>query len=172
MTTTPTIANYLEYANLQMAAEAFLVNKDGVLLTGDNLKQALIIGNNHASKFTETQAQDFADHWKVIDQCPNTDSGFSGTLFQCTLDDPVTGAKQGELVLSFRSTEFIDDAVNDCQVTNKTIKEFGWAFGQIADMETWYAGLKVDGIPLSEKQFSVTGYSPCRVGKRSAARRL
>ena len=39
------------------------------------------------------------------------------------------------------------------------IKEHGWAFGQIADMEAWYKNLKVDGIPLSEKQFTVTGYS-------------
>jgi hypothetical protein len=167
--TAPTIAEYLKYAKLQMAAEAFL--KDKVInpetnvevvrerYSGEPLKEALIDGNKHASRFTETQAQDFADHWKVLDQRPNTDSGFSGTLFECTVADPVTGAKEGELVISFRSTEFIDDAVNDCQVTNKTIFDFGWGFGQIADMEAWYAGLKVDGIPLSEKQFSVTGYS-------------
>jgi hypothetical protein len=155
--TTPTIADYLKYANLQMAAEAFLVEENGKLK--DNIEQALIQGNNHASRFTPTQAADFVTHWKVLDQEANTSSGFSGTLFECIEDDPVTGAKKGELVLSFRSTEFIDDAVNDCQVTNKTIESYGWGFGQIADMEEWYAKLKVDGVPLSEKEFSVTGYS-------------
>lgn len=29
----PTIADYLKYANLQMAAEAFLVDADGIPLT-------------------------------------------------------------------------------------------------------------------------------------------
>jgi len=37
---TPTINDYLKYANLQMAAEAFLVNEDGSVKT--DLKQALI----------------------------------------------------------------------------------------------------------------------------------
>jgi hypothetical protein len=31
---TPTIADYLKYANLQMAAEAFLVTEKGTLLIG------------------------------------------------------------------------------------------------------------------------------------------
>lgn len=46
------------------------------------------------------------------------------------------------MVLSFRSTEFIDDEVRDSQSSNVDIKEQGWAFGQIADMEAWYADLK------------------------------
>jgi hypothetical protein len=79
--TTPTIAGYLKYANLQMAAEAFLVDENGKLKT--NLQQALTTGNNHASRFTETQATDFVKYWKVLDQCPNTGTGFSGTLFEC-----------------------------------------------------------------------------------------
>jgi hypothetical protein len=159
--TAPTIADYLKYANLQMAAEAFLKNpKTGVeSYSGPALADALKEGNNHASKFTETEAQKFSEHWEVVDQKANTSSGFSGTLFKCIKDDPATGAKIGELVISFRSTEFIDDAVNDCQVTNKTIKEFGWGFGQIADMEDWYAELRDTGkIPAGAK-VDVTGYS-------------
>lgn len=39
----PTIADYLKYANLQMAAEAFLAWPDGALK--DDIKQALIDGN-------------------------------------------------------------------------------------------------------------------------------
>lgn len=37
---TPTITDYLKYANLQMAAEAFLVFDDGSLKS--DIKQALI----------------------------------------------------------------------------------------------------------------------------------
>lgn len=91
-----------------MAAEAFIA--DPGLLEG-----ALIEGNYHTSKFTTVQAENFIKHWRVLDQKLNTSTGFSGTLFECIADDPVTGAKVGERVLSFRSTEFIDDAARDNQ---------------------------------------------------------
>ena len=157
----PTVTDYLKYANLQMAAEAFMNDtKTGKKdYSGTELKDALITGNKHASKFTPTQAADFSTYWKVLEQCPNTASGFSGTLFECVEDDPATGANKGELVLSFRSTEFVDDAVNDCQTTNKTIKNYGWGFGQIADMEAWYDKLTRDPALLGSNAYSVTGYS-------------
>jgi hypothetical protein len=84
---TPTITDYLKYANLQMAAEAFLKNPlTGVeSYSGDALEKALIAGNQHASRFTETQAKEFADPtkgWTVVNQIANTGSGFSGTLFK------------------------------------------------------------------------------------------
>ena len=85
---------------------------------------------------------------------------FSGTLFKCTKEDEALGYHKGELVLSFRSTEFIDDAARDNEATNKLeIKEFGYAFGQIADMEAWYRELNKDPALLKGKNFSVTGYS-------------
>lgn len=103
--TTPTIADYLKYANLQMAAEAFLVDNEGGTLSGNELKAALIEGNLHASFFTESEATKFNNEWQVLAQCPNTTTGFSGTLFK--------NRTTGELVMSFRSTEFIDDATCD-----------------------------------------------------------
>jgi N-acetyl-beta-hexosaminidase len=131
--TAPTIADYLKYANLQMAAEAFLKisgTEPGTWVerySGDDLVNALKAGNNRNSRFTESEAKKFADDWIVLDQKPNTATGFSATLFE-------SKGEPKQYVISFRSTEFIDDAVNDCQVTNKTIKDFGWGFGQIADM--------------------------------------
>ena len=103
---TPTITDYLKFANLQMAAEAFIRDpKTGILASsGQALIDALKAGNNHASRFTQTQATAFADQWKVVDQTPNTPSGFSGTLFQ-------SNTNPNEYVISFRSTEFIDDAI-------------------------------------------------------------
>ena len=44
-----------------------------------------------------------------------------------------------------RSTEFIDDAARDNEATNKLeINDFGFAFGQLADRETWNVKLKSD----------------------------
>lgn len=62
--TSPTISDYLKYANLQMAAEAFLYYDDGT--SKQDVKQTLIDGNGRASMFTETQADAFIAQWEVI----------------------------------------------------------------------------------------------------------
>jgi len=153
--TTPTTAEYLKHANLQMAAEAFIRDEvTGIFaIDAEEIKARLIAGNNHASRFTDSQAQAFVDQWGVVDQRANTKTGFSGTLFR-------NKANPNDLVLSFRSTEFIDDAARDSEATNmQEIFKFGFAFGQLADMEAWYAELTQQGEPLAGKTFSVTGYS-------------
>lgn len=135
--TSPTIAEILDYANLQMAAEAFLVDANGVLV-GD-IQVALIDGNKHASVFTATQADEFLKHWEVVTQKANTGTGFSGTLFR--------NRQTRELVMSFRSTEFIDDSARDNQATNTLeIKETGFAWGQLRDMKAWYEDLQKSSI--------------------------
>ena len=152
------ISTYLKYANLQMASEGLFGENNDV---GSPITTAkapdlvntdfLVVGNNHTSKFTTVlKDQLIAGGWQVIAHQPNTSTGFSGTLFK--------NNQTGELVVSFRSTEFIDDAVRDNQATNKMeIKEHGWAFGQIADMEAWWAQLKADGKVAGA--VTVTGYS-------------
>lgn len=159
--TTPTIVDYLKYANLQMASEAFLVDSQEKPLTGQFYIDALIDGNKRSLKFTKTQATAFADPdkgWTVLDQRANTTTGFSGTLFKSN--------ETGELVLSFRSTEFIDDHARDNKATNDLeLAGGGFALGQIADMEAWYVDLltkldpKTGQPPLASKTYSVTGYS-------------
>jgi hypothetical protein len=156
----PTVSDYLKYANLQMAAEAFL--KDELTgeerYSGGNLITALKAGNERTLLFTETQATAFAAQWEVVDQRANTMTGFSGTLFR-------NRANPTELVLSFRSTEFIDDFARDNKGTNELeLAEGGFALGQIADMEAWYSELltKRDEngqLVLAGKTYSVTGYS-------------
>lgn len=136
----PTIAEYLKYANLQMAAEAlfgFNATPPGTVLTpadlaanDKNTLENLTDGNLHASKFTSTEAEKFTQEWTVVEHISNTTTGFSGTLFR--------NNATRELVISFRSTEFLDDAARDNTATNVLeIKEKGWAFGQISDMEDW-----------------------------------
>ena len=145
----PTITDYLKYANLQMATEAFLVDANDIPFSDiADIERALKAGNGHATKFTASEATKFAAEWQVVDQCPNKLTGFSGTLFR--------NRDTREYVISFRSTEFIDDAIRDSAATN-TLEVFktGWAFGQLSDMESWYQSVKsqIDG-PLN-----VTGYS-------------
>ena len=143
--TTPTPIELLKFANLQMAAEARID-------LFPNLRDALIYGNNRSSKFTGTLADTFADQWTVVSHQANTPTGFSGTLFK--------DKNTGELVMSFRSTEFIDDAARDSEATNKLeIHGGGWAMGQIADMDDWYTSLKASGKLAADAHFSVTGYS-------------
>ena len=160
--TSRTIADYLKYANLQTAAEAFIRDPDTGFLhaAGQDLANALVEGNKHTSKFTKTQADAFAVHWEVIDQRANTSTGFSGTLFKCKLTDPSQGLVEGQLGISFRSNEFIDDAVRDNLATNTyELKNTGFAWGQMSDMEAWYAELQADSTKIGGKAFSVTGYS-------------
>jgi hypothetical protein len=154
---TLTIADYLKYANLQMAAEAFIRDEQTLVLasTPEAVISALIEGNKRSLKFTRPQAEAFVDAakgWTVLDQRANTNTGFSGTLFR--------NNATGELVLSFRSTEFIDDHARDNKATNDLeIDGTGFALGQVADMEEWYATLSASGGPLAGKTYSVTGYS-------------
>ena len=156
------IAQYLEFCNLQIASEAFLVSKTDLpsqipeILSGEILKSKLVAGNDHSSIFTDVQADDFVSKWEVVAHQGNTGTGFSGTLFKAKVAIPEAGIVEGQYVISFRSTEFIEDSIHDNRATNTLeIKEKGWAFGQIADMEKWFNEIKskIDG-PLS-----VTGYS-------------
>ena len=129
-----TTASYLKYAHVQMAAEAFLIDPDtNAIVIDDRYRQALIAGNGFNSKFPVSLAAEFRANWEVVAHAPNSESGFSGTLFK----GREGGQYAGELVLSFRSTEFIGDAMRDSFVTNRGIKKYGWAFGQIADMRAW-----------------------------------
>ena len=162
------INKLLEFANMQMAAEAFLLRQGEASMAAvlpqdivDRLKE----GNTHASKFTPIQATQFTAQYEVLAQYRNdplqlngTGMGFSATLFK--------NRQTGELTLSFRSTEFIDDAVRDSKSTNELeIKELGWAFGQIAEMEAWYKNVLSTNTSLlgngagGAKNFNVTGYS-------------
>src|SRR5690606_6012706 len=114
--------------------------------------------NGRASIFPPTLANSFANEWVVVDHQGNTDSGFSGTLFRSRLPDPLTGAFS--YTLSFRSTEFVDDAVRDATgAGNLEIRQLGWALAQMSDMESFYARLRQEGKLPAGTPFNVTGYS-------------
>lgn len=173
----PSAAEMLEMAKLQIVAETFL---EGKLEDNENRvpsprksyekddikinKNLLTYGNNHTSKLTEAQAEQFMQDWEVISYMPITDTGFSGTLFRAKrpIEDDKGNVivEKDQLVMSFRSTEFVDDSARDNQATNTLeIKEKGWAFGQIDDMERWYQSLRESKIIGDGEQISLTGYS-------------
>ena len=79
----------------------------------------------------------------MVDQRANTTTGFSGTLFRARNTVEALGIRKDELVISMRSTEFIDDAVRD-DATNHGILNTGWAWGALSDMEDWYQSLLPD----------------------------
>lgn len=128
----------LAYANIQMAAEALygLASEQpeetfsGELLIQER-QEFLTDGNERVSRFTALQATEFAQIWEVVEHTSNSTTGFSGTLFQVRTGAPAEllqryGLAAGEQVLSFRSTEFADDAARDNQATNVLeVKEFG-----------------------------------------------
>ncbi|WP_225757763.1 hypothetical protein [Cardiobacterium sp. Marseille-Q4385] len=163
------ISTYLEYAHLQIAAEAFIKGSRGETFEigknenkeerkGEDLAKDLIKGNWHSSKFSKTLADEFVKRWKVVRHIGNTGTGFSGTLFEAIADNPAAGIKEGQQVLSFRSTEFVDDAVRDSRATNELeIADKGFAFGQISDMKEWIDELRKDGVMKND--ITVTGYS-------------
>jgi hypothetical protein len=110
---TNNVATYLKYANLQMAAEAAL-DKFG----NQASVAALIFGNDRSSKFPTVLADQFVadgQGWVVVAHQSNTPTGFSGTLFR--------NKQTNELVMSFRSTEFSDDATRDNEAANKLKRE-------------------------------------------------
>ena len=172
------IVELLKFANLQMAAESFLQPRPNYLSGGgDHLDASdptsfrimLGEGNTHSSRFSAAQAIEFSQDWDVVAHKANAPlvaggTGFSGTLFRAKRDVPERGIKFGELVIAFRSTEFLDDNIRDSKATNELeLKDLGWGFGQIAEMRDWYRSLKRSdyGPPIiaSSATFSVLGYS-------------
>ena len=144
-----------------MAAEAFWED-EGPNSDPNSIAGIVRQGNTHTNKFQVVQAEKFSSEYEVLAHRNNDPrisggTGFSGTLFR--------NRSTGELTLSFRSTEFIDDAVRDSKSTNELeIKELGWALGQISEMEAWYAELRenaavLGGPNFTVKNFNVTGYS-------------
>ena len=84
---------------------------------------------------SQTQAETFARNWRVIDQLPNTDSGFSATVFQ-SIDD------NNSYVLSIRGTETsIIDGVIDWSTNLGDIGADGVAIAQAIDLFNYYQRL-------------------------------
>jgi hypothetical protein len=79
----------LVYASLQLAAEAIFdvrhnaKSGDQITPPGGKIETRwLTDGNDHSSKFTQHQADDFVKNWALFEHEANTATGFGGTLFK------------------------------------------------------------------------------------------
>lgn len=157
-----TIKTWYDFVLQQMAAESYFheADKFGGLLSQ---KQVLMFGSNNpslyseldpvtlpilpgATRLTPTQATDFLTRYTILSHLPNTASGFSATLME-KLND--SGSPTGEYTLAMRSTEYANpaeggdwdrDGINGA---DGEIFTYGFAFGQIASMESYYEHLKL-----------------------------
>ncbi|MBK9160234.1 MAG: hypothetical protein IPM27_01455 [Nitrosomonadales bacterium] len=154
----------------QMAAESYWGQSE---LFGGNRTAAdvLMFGSNNpnqyvglnpvnlptlpgATRMTASQADYFLQNYEIVDQLSNTASGFSATLMRNTTT--------GEYTLSMRSTEYADpdqggDWLRDgLPGADGEINSYGFALGQILDMEDYYTQLKSTGLLPADATLSVT----------------
>lgn len=109
-------------------AEASYALLDNVASGDQEGLQAASIANG----FSQTQSEEFAKHWRVVHHQPDTDSGFSATLFEST-DNP------GEYTFAIRGTAGLQDLV----ITDVTdIVLDGIAPDQVVDMYNYWQRLK------------------------------
>jgi hypothetical protein len=176
------ISTWLKFALQQMAAESYL---DGInlqdpaaiiarLIAGNNNSQIIppdqftgmtrfvnFAGVPNANQITGS-AQAFASHYQILDHHANDASGFSATLMRDTTT--------GEYTLSLRSTEFKPAALGgdkerDALQADADIALHGFAFGQLAAMEEYFArlkqGVKSDGTidPTLQAFFATPGHA-------------
>ena len=121
---------YFDYASLAEAAYVQWDQLGNRLSDKGRVVDALIGEDVFMGEFTVSQANAFVDHWSVIDHLPNTDTGFSSTLFR---------NNDGQYVLAFRGTEsFWDDLV---VADAGDIVRDGLAIKQIVDMYNEYQRL-------------------------------
>ena len=79
--------------------------------------------------FTPTQAKNFFDRYDLLEHCPNTDSGFSATLFKDLgeVDKKANTRKavdkDSQYILSFRGTELSTNKTEEAKVSPKPYNE-------------------------------------------------
>ncbi len=164
------VTTWLDFALQQMAAEAYL---NQISLTDlSRVKQRLLEGNNDTrfvvpdangnlpgqTRFTNALADRFLGAYDIIDHHANDATGFSATLMRDTIT--------GEYTLSFRSTEYQNQAVggdwerDGLSGADGEIAGTGFSLAQLVSMEKHYRALKADPTKLpSGAVLNVTGYS-------------
>ncbi len=59
------INKLLEFVNIQMAAEAFLIQGNEPTVPSNPVVERLVEGNTHSSKFTQVQAEQFTTQYAM-----------------------------------------------------------------------------------------------------------
>jgi len=104
--------------------------------------------------FSESEADRIVSEWRVVDQKPNTVTGFSGTLFE-RIDE--SGAGTGEFYLAVRGTE--PSIINPADlISDLLLSHYGFT-PQSADLEGYYQNLVDDGTISADQNLTVVGHS-------------
>jgi len=161
------ISIWLRFAQQQIAAESYL--HDININDPAAVAAALVRGNNRQgfpeggfTRLVQIQAQQFVQRYQILDHHANDATGFSATLMRDT--------QTGEYTLSLRSTEFKPailggDKERDALQADADIALHGFAFGQLAAMEEYFArlkqGVKSDGTidPTLQAFFATPGHA-------------
>lgn len=99
---------------------------------------------------TDKQAKEFATRYpEVIAHIPNTDSGFSATVFKDT---------NGQLTVAFRGTEASLGNVDLTEADLSEIAPLGAAYHQIVDMFNWWQTISNPAGSMVN-QFEIANYS-------------
>lgn len=136
-----TIQNLFQQAQLAEAAYANLWNSNtNSAITDTELVKTALQDTGNDMHFSQSQASEFVAHWRVIDQLPNTGSGFSATVFQNIATGAYTFAVRGTET-SF-GTVFSDLAATDLA----DIVTDGIAIDQVVDMYNYWKSLTSLGV--------------------------
>lgn len=139
-----------DMASLAEAAYATFTDINGNLLITDQsqfidrLEDFDADPRNGKNGFSKTQAEEFATHYRVVSQRPNTASGYSGTVFE-RLDD--SGNPTGQYVFAQRGTEPDVQLLSsapfgiDIAVDIGDLSADGLAWTQIVDMYNYWREL-------------------------------
>ncbi len=115
------INDIFDNSELALAAYAFLDENEA---TGSDFNIAAL----KEAGMTQTQAEEFAARYPyIVAHIPNTDSGFSATVFKDV---------NGELTIAFRGTEGLGIDLSEADLGQ--ILPFGAAYNQIVDMYNWW----------------------------------
>ena len=154
------VSTWLKFALQQMAAESYL-DRTGdlteILTDGNNDRRVIQVDQfSGKTRFTDLQAQQFAQHYQILDHHADDATGFSATLMFDTQTNSYT--------LSFRSTESATaaqggDLERDLLGADAELGFSGFAFGQLAAMEHYYQSLRISGKLPTGAVLNVTGFS-------------
>ncbi|MCE9639241.1 MAG: tandem-95 repeat protein [Betaproteobacteria bacterium] len=131
----------------------FIKSEAGVTGDADAAPETATTGSNSSvlaayNRMVATQATRFVNDYEIVDHHANDATGFAATLFRRKTNDPVSGAKAGDYILSPRSTEFRDwakagDGERDNTGANLGgIILRGFAIAQLASLEDYWQRLK------------------------------
>jgi Ca2+-binding RTX toxin-like protein len=123
-----------DMASLAEAAYAdFNDSNGGVLIAEQD-----IVNRLKAKDWSETQAKEFAKHYRVVHQQPNTASGFSATVFERLSE---SGAPTGEYIFAARGTEPSAQFGQDLGADIGDLVRDGLAWEQIVDLHNYWKQL-------------------------------